>query len=363
MDGKSVSLKELEVTPQTIFISPRTVGADASAAPKRLKPYLPHGASSRRTSMASRSARGTVDNPLEEVRRKLAALEPHARPGDRPAVVEGSSRTTEPSTTADSPMSSSIDLASVTRATGKKRVESGKAAPAVAAVHANALGTTSIHDDIPSGRSTPTLGLGSAPTPRPASAAAYGSSYEGQDPGVRAFLEQVDLDNYREPLLDLGPRIVASQRRRIPRGKAPASGQGVTMIGHMTDHTRAVTAIVTSPDNAFFATASEDKMVLIWDSARLERSVSSRARKSYQMRAPVTALCRIENTHCLAAASEDGQVHVLRVHLTVSSGGSTVKYGAVECIRAWHTSERDGYVKSIAHLPGKRPPPQGRGTG
>nr|XP_019002677.1 VPS15 protein kinase [Kwoniella mangroviensis CBS 8507]OCF66138.1 VPS15 protein kinase [Kwoniella mangroviensis CBS 8507] len=346
--GKSVSLTDLGVTPQTIFISPRTIGVDAKADIKRLRPHLSDSPISRRTSFASRSNRGTVDNPLDEIRKKLATLEPLtiAKTDKTPAEPLLTSNTESNATPSESGLSSSIDLAALSRSS-RKKIDS-KAAPAVAASHTNATGTTTIHDEPLSGRTTPLATGGFAPaTPR--SLAPYSSSYEGQDPGVRAFLEQVDLDNYREPLLDFGPRVTASHRKRNPRVKNTSSiPQGVTMIAHLTQHEGAITAIVTSPDSLFFATASEDASIHIWDSARLERSVTTKPRLTYRMDARVASMCRIENTHCLAAAAEDGQLHVLRVHVG-SSGGST-KYGKVECIRSWTASEQEGYVKLVAHL-------------
>jgi phosphoinositide-3-kinase regulatory subunit 4 len=222
-----------------------------------------------------------------------------------------------------------------------------KTAPAVAAIHTTAIGTTTIHEEMGSGRTTPIAFQ--AGTPR---GSGYGTSYEGHDPGVRAFLEQVDLETYREPLLDFGPRVVANHRKRSVRANAKNNTMApITLIAHLTQHTGDIVSIVTSPDHVFFATASSDKMILVWDSARLERSVSAKARLSYVMDAGVSALCRIENTHCLAAASEDGQVHVLRVHVSKGEGG--VRYSKMECIRTWQVEERDGHVVSITHLQGE----------
>lgn len=346
---KAVSLTDLGVTPQTVFISPRTVGVDAKADLRRLRP-LPAGGQSRRTSLASRSNRGTVDNPVDELRKRLTTLEMPTKTPDRSRQSSEQPPPASEQTPSESAISSTLDLAAMTR-TGRKKVDT-KGAPAVAAVHANALGTTTIHDEPASGRSTPTIGYGRPSTPR--GSVPYASSYEGQDPGVRAFLEQVDLDNYREPLLDFGPRVLASHRKRAPRPKTTNNAQGVTLIGHLTHHTEAIVSIVTSPDQVFFATASEDCTVLIWDSAKLERSIACEPRRSYTMDSPITAMCRIENTHCLAAASEDGQLHVLRVHVTTSGGSA--KYGKVECIRRWQSSGRDGHVTFLSHLQGMSKP-------
>jgi phosphoinositide-3-kinase regulatory subunit 4 len=302
---------------------------------------------SRRTSFASRSAKG-VDNPLDEIRKRLASLEPSSRIVDKDKDKDRS--ITEPSLpqTDDSPsesaISSSLDLSAMPR-TGKRKADA-KGAPAVGAVHTTVTGMTSLHDETASGRSTPTISGKKGPL------APYSSSYEGQDPGVKAFLEQVDLENYREPLLDFGPRVGGSQRKRGLRlQKTPSSG--VTLIAHLTHHTSEITSIVTSPDQAFFATASEDGQILVWDSAKLERSVSGKPRLVYKMQDAVSCMCRIENTHCLAACAENGELAVLRVHVSTGSGGSGFKWGKVECIRSWKADRRDGFVKYVSHLRGE----------
>ncbi|KAL7418880.1 Serine/threonine-protein kinase [Cryptotrichosporon argae] len=289
--SKTVSLTDLGVTPQTIFLTPRTV--DAKLELRRFRPRLDSGR--RLSSTTNRS------NP-EDLRKRLAALESIQAAKPVPDVSQAS----QGKTPSESALSSTLDLTGLTRR---------KAAPAVA-VHANAIGTTaSTHPDLP-----------------------Y-SSYEGPDPAIRAFLDQVDLENYREPVLDFGPRATPGGRKRGPRSK-PIKPSHVTMIAHLTSHTGAITAIVPSPDHLFFATAATDGLVLIWDTARLERGVSARPRLTYRMDSPVSAMCRIDETHCLAVAAEDGQVHVVRVH---TSGG---KYKGVECIRSWQAKST---VKFLVH--------------
>jgi phosphoinositide-3-kinase regulatory subunit 4 len=311
---------------------------DIKADLKRLRPYL-NDSTSRRTSFTSRSAKG-IENPLDEVRKRLASLEPLSR---TPASTVLETTDIPDTAVSESGISASIDLSAVTRSGRKSRHES-KAAPAIGSSQATAVGTTTIHDELVSRQSTPVAGSSTRGGTAP-----YSSSYEGQDPGVRAFLEQVDLDNYREPLLDLGPKIVASQRKRS-RNKANSTQGGVTMIAHLTHHTGEVTGIVTSPDQTFFATCSEDSQLLIWDSAKLERSVSAKPRLVYTMDSAISSMCRIENTHCLAVTGEDGQLHIVRVHVSL---GTSVKYGKVECIRTWHTGEKDGHVVSVSHMSGE----------
>ena len=349
--SKSISLTDLGVTLQTIFISPRTVGVDAKADLRRLRPLLTESGS-RRTSFASRSNRD-VDDPAGEIRKRLASLEPHPR-AVHPAVGAPEMPPLD-SAVSDSGFSATLDFAGVPRAGGNRKKVEAKAAPAIGAVHTTAIGTTTIHDDAPailSGRTTPTAIRAGAITPandgQTNVAAEYNRTSDRTDPGLRAFLEQIDLDTYREPLLDFGPRVASSGRKRT-RGKT-SNSQGVTLIGHLTQHLDTVTSIITSPDHVFFATASHDTQVLIWDTVRMERSVAAKARLTYRMDSPISAMCRIENTYCLAVAAEDGQLHVIRVHV---SSGTSSKYAKVECLRAWTAAEQDGYVRHIAHVDGQ----------
>jgi phosphoinositide-3-kinase regulatory subunit 4 len=271
----------------------------------------------------------------------LAALETTRRASIDHTEVRSPSPT-------ESAISSRVDAPAGITPRGHRRSDS-KSGATLGTVHATALGTTSIAEDAQSGQSTP---VPAGATPQPAHAAApYSSTYDGKDPGVREYLEQVDLENYREPLLDLGPRVHATHRKRGPRPKA-STPQSVTMIAHFPNHTGPVTAIVPSPDQLFFATASEDRTIHIWDNARLERSVSGKPRLTYRMDAPIAAMCRIEETHCLAAAAEDGTLHVLRVYVS-TGGGSTTKYRGIEGIRTWRCSPEDGYVMHVTHLQGE----------
>ena len=54
-----------------------------------------------------------------------------------------------------------------------------------------------------------------------------------------------------------------------------------TLIAHLSEHTLSVNAIRLSPDHSFFASASDDGTVKIWDGVRLERNVTSRSRINY----------------------------------------------------------------------------------
>ena len=88
--------------------------------------------------------------------------------------------------------------------------------------------------------------------------------------------------------------------------------------------------------------------VKVWDTARLERSVTSKPRHTYtQHHARVKCVCMLEGTHCFASAAEDGSLHVVRVHIVQT--GPLPKYGKVQAIREHRVDAPDEYITCMQH--------------
>lgn len=348
----SLSLIRLGVTPVTVFINPRVVDVDFDSNVRKLgRINSVAGLSSRRSSFASK-ARSEV-SPLEEIRRRLANLEPRSGASLTLDETEGGLSAVMPHQETTKSPSGSLDITPLS-AIKRGASDSTKAAPAVGAVHANAQGTLGAPRH---GRDAFVVRVQST-TSQPSSASGgpslYTSTYEGRDPGVRHLLDHVDLQNYQEPMLNFGPRIsTSSLRRRSANRSGPSrptgsSPRAATLIAHLAHHTAGITCFAASPDHTFFVSGSSDGLICVWDTARLERSVSAKPRLIYRgFDAPITALCTIENSHCLAAASANGQVHILRVHVLIGTGSS--KYSRIECLHEWSVPIEDGVVMSMRH--------------
>lgn len=96
-----------------------------------------------------------------------------------------------------------------------------------------------------------------------------------------------------------------SDRPWRPRGVLAANLYG---------HDSAVNRVVTSQDNLFFATGSDDGTVRLWMTAGLEDGYGIRPKLTYASQGGCIAdLAIIENTHSVAAASTSGSVHVFKV--------------------------------------------------
>jgi phosphoinositide-3-kinase, regulatory subunit 4 len=155
-------------------------------------------------------------------------------------------------------------------------------------------------------------------------------SYEGHDPNVLKMLDGMFIDNYPHDKEEFGPTVTPVTRRRASKA---ASGQSDEpwrpsgrLVATFSEHTGPINCIVPSPDHLFFITGGDDGAVKVWDSARLERSISHRARQTHRHLpgARVVALCFIENTHCFVSCATDGSVHIVKVETATS--GNTIKY-------------------------------------
>ena len=182
---------------------------------------------------------------------------------------------------------------------------------------------------------------------------------DGQEPAIANVLEHVYQDNFRDGLHDFGPRITnGPPRRRQPvrssiasRADQTANNRGLeaNVIASLTSHGSCINGIVVSPDHIFFVSCSDDKTVKVWDTARLERNVTSKPRHSYtQHHSRVTCVCMIEESHCFASAAEDGSLHVVRVHVAVA--GSLPKYGKLQTVREHRLDHPGEFITSMHHF-------------
>ena len=173
--------------------------------------------------------------------------------------------------------------------------------------------------------------------------------------GINNLLENLYLDNNRELQHDFGPRVHEGpiRRRNAARQSFIARDNSnrrieATLVAHLHSHTDCITGLAVAPDHSFFVSASDDGSVKIWDTARLERSVTSKPRHTYtQHHARVKSLCTIEGVHCFASAAEDGSVHVVRVH--VNALGSLPKYGKLSVVREHRVESPREYVTCMSH--------------
>lgn len=404
---QTIFLKAPVVEPSprsTRYLSVQRAMSDASSR----APFLGSPRTTRTLSIDQ--ATGMPPAPFEDLRRRLAMINNSATslsaPSTRdsrspippspelnplpPTIDGGLSDIPQTQERPSSPAESTISVANSSAFRGAAQfLHAGsieKAAPAIGSSRANATGLLDTHpklraDTSPetSGRSSPISIAGTVKgleRPRATSIApisTYGKCVrlvlglhlipfchiDGHEPGISNMLEHLYLDNNRDLQADFGPRVHEGPIRRRNAGRhsyMPRDGNirrlEATLIAHLASHSDAITGLAISPDHIFFASASDDKTVKVWDTSRLERNVTAKPRLTYnQHHAKVKAICIIDATHCFASAAEDGSIHVVRVHVSGGQGvsGGLPKYAKVQVVREYHLEKPGEYVTSLAH--------------
>lgn len=403
-----------DVTPLTIFFSSKAArsvmgqpaGTDTGsvAAPGSMRSQAADSSFSGR--MARRRLGGgrvvsdmAYLSPLEELRRRMnetmnaddAMIAMPTTPGsaDPSGLPSPSQRPTSPPNVAST--------GGVTTHSAQARLGLGKALPAIASNPTTATGTMSEMSarlgsldrahlqamDV-SGRTTPAgstaqtavQGLGGAGAggngakglpDESSDATAFSSTYEGNDPYIRAHLEAVYFANFRDKHPAWGPtvtstgikrrggRSVTSSARAAVPGSSNRRPEG-NLIAYFTEHTASITTIAVSPDHVFFLSGSEDGTIKVWDTARLEKNVTSRSRGTYDgQRGKITSLVMLEGSHCAASAATDGSVHVVRVEISgaSSTSSSLPRYGKVKLVSNFQLSDPEEHVTCLAQSSSK----------
>jgi phosphoinositide-3-kinase, regulatory subunit 4 len=164
-------------------------------------------------------------------------------------------------------------------------------------------------------------------------------SYEGNDPSILKMLAAMYEDNYPHDIVEFGPVVTPITRRKGTRAAGqPVEEQwrpGGQLVATFAEHTGPINRVVVSPDHVFFLTGGDDGTVRVWDTSRLEKNITHRSRQTHRHspNARVLALCFIENTHCFISCASDGTVHVVKVD-TVSATG-IVRYAKLRLLREY----------------------------
>lgn len=177
-----------------------------------------------------------------------------------------------------------------------------------------------------------------------------GHTYDGKDPSVLKLLDSLASDNYPHDIHDFGPVIMPVSSKRHMKKKADVPGADKpwrpegTLIATFGEHTGPINRVLPSPDHSFFITGSDDGSVKVWDTLRLERNLTHRSRQTHNhaQGAKVKCLCFVENTHTFVSGATDGSINVVKVDHTLV--GDTSKYGRLRNVREYQLPEGEHAV-------------------
>ncbi|KAG1795617.1 uncharacterized protein HD556DRAFT_1471709 [Suillus plorans] len=345
-----IELQKLSVVPQTVFLKSKPSMSDLIPRPSRLASYsrrpgdLPGRFSTPHMSRASSVDRGATNPALEDLKPRLAAMSGSSSSLNLTATARERQAVQSPSLPPSNPQPATLALRA--QPAGHDRpssptdsVVSNTNSSTIRTAHRLHVGSTDGQKAAPAmraegspeqpGRSSPISLAGIARgviRPRIASMLPI-STYDGPEPGI----------NNRELQHDFGPKMHEGPIRRrntarqsfITRNSNNRRTEA-TLIAHLQSHTGCVTRVG------------------LWDTARLERSVTSKPCHTYsQHHARVKSVCILEGMHCFASAAEDGSLHVIRVH--VNQSGSLPKYAKLQTIREYRVDSPGEYITCMIH--------------
>ncbi|OTB08147.1 hypothetical protein M426DRAFT_317250 [Hypoxylon sp. CI-4A] len=168
-------------------------------------------------------------------------------------------------------------------------------------------------------------------------------TYEGNDPSILKMLDNMYIDNFPHDIAQFGPLVSPVTKRRASKTTGQSGDEAWkpsgSLVATFAEHTGAINRVLPSPDHLFFITGSDDGSVKVWDSSRLERNVTHRARQTYKHApgARVVALCFVENTHTFISCATDSTVHLVKVDTAVTGG--SIKYIRLRQFRGYELPE------------------------
>ncbi|KAI8805979.1 hypothetical protein BJ742DRAFT_680534 [Cladochytrium replicatum] len=190
------------------------------------------------------------------------------------------------------------------------------------------------------------------------------TSSSPQDKYLRKLLEKKRHQLFPPPVPELGQKVfplsssgILAQRKNVRSRKSQQPAVGVStdlkswrvLVANLTEHQMAVNRIRIAPDHNFFATCSDDGTVKVWDSHRLEKNVSNRARLSYKAQGGrILSIAFCESTHSIASVSDNGTIHINRVEY-IPSASHAPKYEGYIPVRKVTVDECD-YPVMVEHF-------------
>ncbi|CCG81606.1 putative Protein kinase [Taphrina deformans PYCC 5710] len=149
-------------------------------------------------------------------------------------------------------------------------------------------------------------------TSRRSEAPTASHSYNGFDESVINMLEKTYVNSLSNTVevIENGAKLTPARARVAPEGSWKDE---VVLVAHVQEHIAAINCVRVAPDHTFFVTCSDDGTIKLWESGKLERNVTNRARHTYRGLAGSKVKCVtfLENSYCIAAASDQGIIHVI----------------------------------------------------
>ena len=330
------SLKELDVTPQTVFFEKRSArhGPRRSSSGEPLSPSDGRRRKPMTIADALLDASEILDVDGKTPRRgsQQSSRDPSLRPpsvasSGRPSSGHGRSPTDALKREAAHGLRHKSSAMQLLRDNSKAAAETGTSSE-------NAFGDLEgPKHQVLNSHSKP-----GGPRKGPQADTYTAHTYDGNDPTVMKLLDNMASESNKPEESDFGPPHPhvrpAPASREAGDLKKVWRPEGV-LVSAFAEHTALINRVLPSPDHTFFITGSSDGTVKVWDTLRLERNITYRSRQTYRHseKGQVKCLAFIGNTYAFASGASDGSIHIVKVDYT--QVGDTSKYGRLKKLRSF----------------------------
>ncbi|KAF2861768.1 hypothetical protein K470DRAFT_214151 [Piedraia hortae CBS 480.64] len=172
-------------------------------------------------------------------------------------------------------------------------------------------------------------------------------NYQGNSSNVHELLTKLSVDTQPLETTTFSPRV----HPYSPPTTAPFKLKG-QIIANLSENLSPITCLTISPDQTFFLTGSRDGSIKTWDTARLERNLSHRARSSFTLSSPITSLTFIPQTHVFACSTQAGEISLYKVNYTApASSHEQGKYRKATHLSSYTFSQGEYAVSLQNHHP------------
>lgn len=181
-----------------------------------------------------------------------------------------------------------------------------------------------------------------------------GHSYDGNDPNVLKLLDSLASDSYPLDMLEFGPMVTPINKRQMLKKadttdfEKPWRPEGI-LVAVFGEHTGAINRVLPSPDHAFFITASDDGTVKVWDTLRLERNLTHRSRQTHRHAAGAKVTCITFVENTHSFISCASDGSINIVKIDYIPMGDSSKYGKLRLLREYQLP-KDEYVVWVEHF-------------
>ena len=181
-----------------------------------------------------------------------------------------------------------------------------------------------------------------------------GHSYDGNDPNVIKLLDSLASDSYPLDMLEFGPTVTPINKRQIMKKTDTTEFEKPwrpegVLVAVFGEHTGAINRVLPSPDHAFFITASDDGTVKVWDTLRLERNLTQRSRQTHRHAAGSKVTCITFVENTHSFVSCASDGSINIVKVDYIPMGDSSKYGKLRLVREYQLPQ-DEYVVWVEHF-------------